>query len=232
MSITKNTALISVRPLEELASEIKRHSQEIVMSFYNIGKCLIEAKQQLTVHGEWSAWLEMNTDISERDAQRFMRIADAFPKPTALSDLGSTKAYALATLPPKERKSIMAKKYDINGCMKNVREMTTRELEDVVRQCKNRKKSKFIPNDSHECEIETTQKTTMSKKDFHAEFKYLTTSVGGMLLFADNNEADPMLRDDIYAAIREFCERTLKQIPKKIAENIPGKISMILPADD
>jgi hypothetical protein len=214
-----------MRPLDVIEAEIKRLSQNIVASFYNVGKCLIEAKQQLTVHGEWTDWCEKNTNISERDAQRFMKIANAFPNPTALSDLGSSKAYALATLPSKKREVILEKAHDVGGVKKNIHEMSTRELESVVRKYKNRKKDETIPAKASGKTTKIVQISkpveVKSRKEFHTQFGFLTSCLDGIFEFVAMHKEEPEMCNDIFTAIRNLCENTMKKIPVKIKVILP-----------
>ena len=59
------------------------------------GRLLIEAKAAVR-HGEWLSWLRDHTGISERTAQRYMRLAQLGLKPDTVSDLGIAAALAAA----------------------------------------------------------------------------------------------------------------------------------------
>jgi hypothetical protein len=65
------------------------------------GDILLEAKLQLK-HGQWLPWLE-TCDISERTAQRYMRLArnrsEIESNPTPVSDLGVKAALTLLSAP-------------------------------------------------------------------------------------------------------------------------------------
>ena len=69
-----------------------------------IGKCLEAAKEKVK-HGEWEEWCTENLGYSQRQAQRFMKIADTygnensiFGKSDTLSDLSISKAYSLLSI--------------------------------------------------------------------------------------------------------------------------------------
>ena len=113
------------RDIETITGEIldaKRAGGEAILT---IGRCLIEAKDMLS-HGEWRSWLEERVEFSERSAQRFMRLAREWSNPTALSDLGATKALTLLALPPEEREQFMDEK--------NVIDMSARLLEQAIKE--------------------------------------------------------------------------------------------------
>lgn len=113
------------RTIETITGEIldaKRAGGEAILT---IGRCLIEAKDMLP-HGEWKDWLADRVEFSERAAQRFMRLAREWSNPTALSDLGATKALTLLALPAEERERFMEDN--------NVIDMTTRQLEQAIKE--------------------------------------------------------------------------------------------------
>lgn len=113
------------RTIEAITGEIldaKRAGGEAILT---IGRCLIEAKDMLP-HGEWKNWLVDRVEFSERSAQRLMRLAREWSNPTALSDLGVTKAFTLLALPTEERERFMGDN--------NVIDMTTRQLEQAIKE--------------------------------------------------------------------------------------------------
>jgi hypothetical protein len=73
--------------LADLANQIKKCVADIkdaergmektrLMRAYHAGGLLNKAKATLVDHGEWLQWLEDHCDLSERTAQRYMRLAD------------------------------------------------------------------------------------------------------------------------------------------------------------
>ena len=114
-----------VRNIETITGEIldaKRVGGEAILT---IGRCLIEAKGMLP-HGEWLPWLTEQVELSERTAQKFMRIAREWSNPSALADLGATKALMLLVLPKDEREQFVAEH--------NVVDMTSRQLEQAIKE--------------------------------------------------------------------------------------------------
>lgn len=113
------------RDIESITAEIIQLKKNAGKAILDIGQRLIEAKAMLP-HGEWLPWLTEQVEFSEITAQRFMRLAREWRNPSALTDLGATKALTLLALPPEERDSFMAEN--------NVVDMTSRELEKAIRE--------------------------------------------------------------------------------------------------
>ena len=113
------------RTIETITDEIldaKRTGGEAILT---IGRCLIEAKDMLP-HGEWLPWLNERVELSERTAQKFMRLAQKWSNPSALADLGATKALMLLALPEEERDEFIEDH--------NVIDMSTRQLEQAIKE--------------------------------------------------------------------------------------------------
>lgn len=122
-----------VRDIETITVEIldaKRAGGEAILT---IGKGLMEAKALLS-HGEWLPWLEERVEFSEKAAQRFMKLAREYSNPTALSDLGATKALMLLAIPAENREEFISEPHLVNGEEKTVIDMTSRELEAAIKE--------------------------------------------------------------------------------------------------
>lgn len=123
------------RGIETITEEILSYKRTAGESILEIGRRLKEAKALLS-HGEWLPWLSEKVEFSERSAQNFMRLADAYQNPQTLADLGASKALVLLALSPVERDEFLSEKHDVRGAEKTVPEMSARELEEAVRQRK------------------------------------------------------------------------------------------------
>lgn len=55
-----------------------RHAHQTVTAIVQLGTCLVTAKKHVK-HGEWEQWLNVNTPLSVRTAQNYMRLAVSFP---------------------------------------------------------------------------------------------------------------------------------------------------------
>ena len=121
------------RDIEAITREIldaKRAGGEAILT---IGRGQIEAKALLS-HGEWLPWLEERVEFSEKAAQRFMKLAREYSNPTALSDLGATKALMLLAVPAESREAFASELHEVNGEEKMVIDMTSRELDQVIKE--------------------------------------------------------------------------------------------------
>ena len=113
------------RTIEAVTTELldaKRRGGEAILT---IGRCLMEAKEMLP-HGEWLPWLNERVELSERTAQKFMKLAREWSNPNTLADLGASKALMLLALPPEEREAFTEDH--------NVIDMSARQLEQAIRE--------------------------------------------------------------------------------------------------
>lgn len=119
------TSQPETRDIETITGEIldaKRAGGEAILT---IGRCLIEAKDMLR-HGEWLPWLSERVELSERTAQKFMKLAREWSNPNTLADLGASKALILLALPEGERDSFLEEN--------NVIDMSARQLEQAIKE--------------------------------------------------------------------------------------------------
>jgi len=127
-----------IRTPEIIGAEIRMYvdtgRRVTLLCGIEIGRRLSEAKEILK-HGEWLPWLERETDISERQAQRYMRVFSEYgaaqmglfgpeTNATTLSDLPISKALALLSIPESEREAFAEEV--------NAEAISTRELEDAI----------------------------------------------------------------------------------------------------
>ncbi|WP_347083076.1 DUF3102 domain-containing protein [Enterococcus gallinarum] len=115
-----------------LTAEINSYKQIAGQSIWEIGRRLNYVKENDLAHGEFSKWVS-EIGIQEREAQRFMKIANELPNATTWSALGTRALYLIATLPEEERiKEHVTEK----GETKTPDEMTVRELQELKKQLK------------------------------------------------------------------------------------------------
>lgn len=127
------TAVSAPRDITVITDEILFYKVQAGRAFLEIGRRLNEAKAQLS-HGEWLPWLREKVDISERSAQRFMQLSNEYGKSAKMADLGASKALQLLALPESEREEFAAEKHTVDGQEKTVEEMTSKELENAIRE--------------------------------------------------------------------------------------------------
>jgi hypothetical protein len=127
-------------PLPQLVVEIKILSQQTAANIIEIGKRLIQAKEQVA-HGEWGGWIEQNTDFTRMHASRIMRAAEEFSNVTSLLQMPPTKVFALLDVPAADRENFLAATHEVGGQQKTVDEMTSRELAATIKALKEAEKA-------------------------------------------------------------------------------------------
>lgn len=125
--------LQTTRDIEVITGEILFFKAQAGGAILEIGRRLIEAKEQLD-HGQWLGWLAEKVEFSEASARRFMRLAREYPNRSPVIDLGVSKALALLALPESEREDFISETHQVNGEEKTVQEMSRRELEQAIRE--------------------------------------------------------------------------------------------------
>ncbi len=113
--------------IEKTTAEILILKDQTAQNIIEIGKRLIEVKENLP-HGEFGNYLKEKVEFSRQTANRFMSVATQFSNSSAMSNLGSTKLFLLAGLDEEDRQELIQEN--------NVEDMTTRELEQAVREKK------------------------------------------------------------------------------------------------
>ena len=125
--------------LPVIAAEIRTLKRRTMDNILQIGTLLMKAKEQLFRHGQWLHWLQYNVDISVRNAERYMQLAKAYSNSTLVSDLNTTKALLLLTIPDEEREAFIREPHTVSATCGNetksisVAEMTTSECRQAIR---------------------------------------------------------------------------------------------------
>lgn len=114
----------AARPIDTITAEILVYKGQAGSAILEIGRRLIEAKNQLE-HGAWTDWLRERVDFSERSAQNFMRLAQEYQNPQTFADLGASKALALLAIPADERERFAAEA--------DARHCSVRELQEAIK---------------------------------------------------------------------------------------------------
>lgn len=120
--------------LNQLVSEIKFFENQAVVSYWEIGKRLSKAKEQIG-HGDWETWIDQNLGYTKRTAQRLIKVFEDYPKATALSHLNMTQALALTSIKDEDERQEFVEKHDVE-------DMTTRQLQAEIKEYKKNLKAK------------------------------------------------------------------------------------------
>ena len=125
-SVQPPDALVSLANVEY---RIAVHIQGAYENLLEVGKALIEAKDlNLVPYGQWEAWVEKNTGMSDRSAQRLMQAARMTPSGSMMAKLPISKIQAILALPEAEREPMAEKAVADN--------LTLRQLQQEIRDQK------------------------------------------------------------------------------------------------
>lgn len=142
---------IQISNIQQIEIEIILLKNQTAQNIIEIGKRLNEAKELLP-HGEWGKWLEEKVEFSQRNANNFMRVAKEFSNSQTYSNLTQSKIFALLDVPQEEREEFIE--------TNSVEDMTTRELQQVIKEKKELEK---------QVEKLTNQKTKVIEKIIEKE---------------------------------------------------------------
>lgn len=120
--------------LNQIVSEIKFFENQAVVSYWEIGKRLTQAKDQVG-HGDWEIWIDQNLGYTKRTAQRLIKVFEDYPKATTLSHLTFSKALALTSIKDEEERQDFIENHEVEH-------MTTRELQAEIKEYKESLKAK------------------------------------------------------------------------------------------
>lgn len=129
------TDLTTTRTPEVIAAEVRALTATVLTNVIEIGRRFAEAKAMLP-HGEFGAWLEESTGYSQRTANNFMRLFEAYGDQQAslfgtsansqtFANLPYSKALALLSVPEEEREAF-AQEVDAEG-------ISLRELKEKIK---------------------------------------------------------------------------------------------------
>lgn len=96
-----------------------------------VGKRLIQAKS-LVNHGHWQHWLELNFQLGQSAANKFMSVAERFANSDTYPNFSSSQMVAMLSLPSAEETEKFIAEKAAEG--KAVAEMTIKELREEIAQ--------------------------------------------------------------------------------------------------
>lgn len=158
---------LAIRTLDIVTAEITSIQQQVknmlLYSSIEIGQRLVEAKE-LVDHGGWGEWLQEYVDYSQSTANNLMKLYKEYgtgpfaltsnsSNSQALGNLSYTQAYALIGIPAEERVQFVEDN--------NVEELSSRELQRLVKQEKELKEQ--LEKSNAEAEKERIKQEAMAK---------------------------------------------------------------------
>ncbi len=129
--------LTQTRTLDVIAGEIRTFTASMLNNVIEIGRRLYEAKE-IAPHGTFGEWVREKTGFSQSSANNFMRLYREYGaaqgslfgaslESQTFGNLTYTQAVALLSIPDKDEREKFAKE-------NNVAEMSTRELQQALRE--------------------------------------------------------------------------------------------------
>jgi len=208
--------------LNGLIDKILFHKQQSEQSFIEMGKLLNEAKT-LIGRGNWLRWLSDNIEISPVTAQRYMRLAKMFSNTSPVTHLGYTKAAMLLALREDEIGDFVDEPHEVNGVLKEVCDMSKRELADVINSHRPATKTKASSLKKPMKQAYTIADLCVAPKmevaeptdpvdAFYAHLEFVQDGIEDMLGCIEKLEEDTDIRDKLVDELRDLCEKTLESI--------------------
>lgn len=120
--------------LDQIVSEIKFFENQAVVSYWEIGKRLSQAKEQLN-HGEWQAWIDTNLGYSYDTANNLIKVFKQYPNIDTYQHLNFSKVLALTSIKDEEERQDFIDSHEVE-------DMTTRQLQAEIKEYKETLKKK------------------------------------------------------------------------------------------
>lgn len=114
--------------LNQIISEIKFFENQAVVSYWEIGKRLSQAKEQVG-HGNWISWIDENLGYSRQTASSLIRVYESYPNGKTSLHLNFSKVLALTSIKDEEARQDFIEKHDVE-------DMTTRKLQAEIKKYK------------------------------------------------------------------------------------------------
>lgn len=209
--------LTEKRSIETITAEIQFYKQQAGVSILEIGKRLIEAKEQLD-HGEWLEWLEHGADISVRVAQNFMKLSKEYGNANSYSHLGYSKVLALLAVPAEEREEFAEAVHAEDLSVRELKQKI-REREDALQQAQSERDSARRELDSRQMElnaqIERSARLQQERQDLMEQLRELsdrpvevaTIDATDEQLSAAREQGRAFARDELEAVKRQRDEQ-------------------------
>lgn len=208
MIITNELQPLS-KDLTTITTEIKSYENMAGQAIFEIGRRLNWVKEHDLTHGEFGNWLE-TIRLNQRQAQRFMKVANELPNTTTLSHLGANVLYEIATLPEEDRDHKFTTR---SGEIKKPDEMTVRELRDLKKQLK--AKEEALSNSQQENESLQAENDSMRKQQVQLNQQLAAKQDPRVVEKTVTKEVKPNDYDDIKRHITEL-EKDKKELAKKV----------------
>ena len=216
--------IVTARDIEMVTSDIhyaqRQAACQLLSNLIEIGRLLVEAKSMVP-RGEWGKYLEERVDYSQATANNYMKLYQeygdkqeslfgSFANSQTFGNLTYTKALALVALPAEERQEFAE--------ANNVTEMSTRQLEQAIRERNEeraaRERAEELAEKAQQ-ELLAQEKATAAEKDNVARLRDLQVKAKGEA--NDANEKVEKLQKQLEKA--RANEKAAKEALVKAQEN-------------
>ena len=85
--------------LQQIELEINHHKNIAGQSIWEIGRRLKHVKENDLAHGQFMEWCDTKVNMTSKQVNKFIKIADEFSNWKSTSNLGVEALYLIATLP-------------------------------------------------------------------------------------------------------------------------------------
>lgn len=216
-----------VANLNQIVAEIKFFENQAVVSYWEIGKRLSQAKEQVG-HGNWYSWIDENLGYTPETARKLMKISNEISNPNTYCDLSFSKVLALTSIKDEEARQDFIDKHEVE-------DMTTRQLQAEIKKYK-----KSLEETENELKA---AKAGLEFKDGQIE-RYSTESsrLSAQLELAKMNRTKPQIVEkevikevipDDYEDLKEQ-QKDLLKIQKELQEELykeQKKTKEVVPKD-
>lgn len=120
--------------LDQIVAEIKFFENQAVVSYWEIGKRLSQAREQVE-HGDWLSWVDSNLGYSKSTTYNLIKVYEENPNFQALGNLTFNKALALTSIKDEEERQDFIDSHEVE-------DMTTRQLQAEIKEYKENLKEK------------------------------------------------------------------------------------------
>lgn len=164
--------------LNQIVAEIKFFENQAVVSYWEIGKRLSQAKEQLN-HGEWQDWINTNLGYSYDTANNLIKVFKQYPNIDTYQHLNFSKVLALTSIKDEEDRQDFIDSHEVE-------DMTTRKLQAEIKKYK-----KSLEETENELEV---SKAGLEFKDGQIErYSNESSRLSAALELAKMNKAEPKI---------------------------------------
>ncbi|WP_299032416.1 DUF3102 domain-containing protein [uncultured Anaerococcus sp.] len=197
--------------LDQIVSEIKFFENQAVVSYWEIGKRLNQAKEQVG-HGNWLNRVKDNLGYSERTTQQLIKVSNSFSNPKTISDLNFSKVLALTSIKDEEERDDFIEKHDVES-------LTTRQLQEEIKEYKeslrkNEEEKREISEELKAAKFALTYKEEQIKEEQDKRSR-----AEGELLLERNRDPEIIEKEVIKEVVPEDYKTIKKELEKLEEDN-------------